>query len=128
MLWTTEGFARESSARHSNPGAPADAELDEVVRAARHPLGAWRVLRAIREFKKLPEAAKFEVLAKIKDLEKAHQAYVARAAASVNPPTPQPEEESARVAREARATYLRTGRNPLASGLVDRNGRPLRRD
>jgi hypothetical protein len=82
----------------------------------------------IREFKKLPEAAKFEVLAKIKDLEKAHQAYVARAAASVNPPAPPPEEESARAAREARETYLRTGRNPLASGLVDRNGRPLRRD
>ena len=122
----------------------ANAELAAVVRAARDQVGAGVVLRAtrealetyasgmglpaaqvIKEFKALPEAEKFRVLAAVKDLEKTHQAYLKRVEEELNQP---PESEGEKAAREARETYLRTGRNPLASGLVDRNGRPLRRD
>lgn len=88
----------------------------------------------IAEFKKLPEAAKFEVLAKIKDLEKAHQQYVANGgkmpappAPETAPPPPPPSPDEQR-AMDMRAEYLRTGVHPgrRASILLDRFGRPTR--
>lgn len=78
----------------------------------------------IREFKALPEAQKFDVLARIKELEKAHQEWVENGEKPPEPPPPPPESDSERAARAAREEYLRTGRNPLASTLVDRHGRP----
>jgi hypothetical protein len=85
----------------------------------------------IREFKKLPEADKFRMLAAIKELEKKHQEWVANGGKAPAPPEPEaPREKSPGElkAAEMRAEYLRTGIHPLRrqSLIVDRNGRPIR--
>lgn len=84
----------------------------------------------IREFKKLPEAQKFDVLARIKELEKLHQAYVANGNKMPAPtePPPAPQIDLAAVARERRDDYARQRLLSRQSLIVGRDGRPLRRD
>lgn len=84
----------------------------------------------IREFKKLPEADKFRMLAAIKELEKKHQEWVANGGKAPAPPEPEPtpQLDLSAVARAQRDDYARQRLLSRQSLIVDKWGRPLRRD
>lgn len=84
----------------------------------------------ISEFNKLPEADKFRMLAAIKELEKKHQEWVANGGKPPAPPEPEPapQIDLAAVARSRRDDYARQRLLSRQSLIVDRHGRPLRRN
>lgn len=112
-----------------------------MLRAVREALETYAsgvgqpVADVIREFKKLPEAEKFEVLARIKDLEKAHQAWLATGKLPAPPPeqslpapAPPTQADLAALAREQRGQYALGRMLARQSPILGANGRPIVRD